>query len=136
AAVRRARLPADAVPSAAMTAPEQAAGRVPLIPVQAGEVLTEARFAATETPGHVAVPVRPHDPAVVELVHPGARVDLVSSEAGGAGHVLATDVTVVSVVATDGTATQGSFVVVALPEALGHQVAAATLNTRITITLR
>ncbi|AUS78398.1 hypothetical protein C1701_08475 [Actinoalloteichus sp. AHMU CJ021] len=135
-AVRGAQLPPEAVPAAALTAPDQAAGRFPLVPVQAGEVLTEARFAVAGRPGHIAVPVRPHDPAVVDLVRPGARVDLVSLDPGGAGHVLATDVTVVSVVDADGAATQGSFVVVALPETLGHQVAAATLRTQITITLR
>ena len=70
-------------------------------PARRGEVITDVRLAEPvgpdPGPGRVAVPVRPADPAIVDLLGPGMHVAvLVVSEAGEAS-VLAADAVVLVV---------------------------------------
>jgi len=75
-------LPPSAVPSGALHG--SAVGRVLAGPMRKGEPLTDARVLGDAllqgyAPGTVATPVRITDPAAVRLLHPGDRIDVLSS---------------------------------------------------------
>lgn len=75
----RASVPADRV-----TDPARVLGRVVGAPLGRGEAVAEhdvvGNAVAARRPGLTAVPVRLSDPAVVALLRPGDRVDLVSAD--------------------------------------------------------
>lgn len=78
-------IPADTVPSGALTEDAETDGLLLNAPVRRGEVITDARLsdppARPYGPGLVAVPVRVADPGAVGLLTPGSRVDVLA--AGG-----------------------------------------------------
>lgn len=128
-------------PAAALTTPTQATGRVLTSATTAGEPLTRARLLGPENshlttsdPNAAAVPFRLADPAVADLLTPGARVDVVTvSENGPDPQILATDATVLTVRQPT---KDSSLVVIALPREEATRVAAAALGQPVAVTLR
>ncbi|GAA3846785.1 hypothetical protein GCM10022243_11130 [Saccharothrix violaceirubra] len=88
--VRTTEIPATLAPPGAAT-PTSAEGRTLGSPAGAGEILTDARL-TTADPDTATVAVKPTDPAVLTLLKPGGRVDVVT-ETG----VLAENATVIAV---------------------------------------
>lgn len=86
--LRRVELPPDAVPAGALRPGAAVAGQVLAGPMRSGEPLTDARLVGptllaglAEGRGRfVAAPVRIADPAVVALLRPGDRVDVLAAE--------------------------------------------------------
>ncbi|MBV2361988.1 SAF domain-containing protein [Streptomonospora nanhaiensis] len=78
-------LPAGAVPDGALEPSHPTVGRSLSGPVGRGEVITRARLADPPARGHgpgmVAAPLRVPDPGVVDLLHPGSRVDVLAAPA-------------------------------------------------------
>ncbi len=138
--VRVARAPSSLRPAAALTDAEQVVGRVLAGAASAGEPITRARLVGPENsrlttgdPSAVAVPVRLADPAVAELLSPGARVDVVTVAADLPGSVvLAADATVVTVRGDS----DDRLVVIALPRESATRVASVSLGQPVAITLR
>jgi Flp pilus assembly protein CpaB len=139
--VRVARAPSSLRPAAALTDADQVVGRVLAGAASAGEPITRARLVGPENsrlstgdPRAVAVPVRLADPAVAELLSPGARVDVVTVSADSlpGSVVLAADATVVTV---RGDA-DDRLVVIALPREAATRVASVSLGQPVAITLR
>lgn len=139
--VRVARAPSSLRPAAALTDADQVVGRVLAGAASAGEPITRARLVGPENsrlttgdPDAVAVPVRLADPAVAELLSPGARVDVVTVAADSLPEsvVLAADATVVTVRGDS----DGRLVVIALPRESATRVASVSLGQPVAITLR
>ncbi len=149
--LRVVRAPESLRPPAALTAADQATGRVLTGAASRGEPVTRTRLVGPENsrlttgdPDAVAVPVRLADPEVATLLAPGARVDVVTvAPRGGAGAVvLAADVTVVTVRAAEqddavqaGTR-PGRLVVIAVPRASAARLASVSLGQPVAVTLR
>jgi Flp pilus assembly protein CpaB len=144
-------LPATVVPAGAMTDLAALTGRVLASAARAGEPITDVRLVgpelvALQAPdgGTATVPVRLSDPDVAELLHPGAKVDVVSvGERDTEPTVLAEQATVVTVLdeqrstfGRQGRSQQGRLVVVVLPRQAATRVAAASLSQPLTVTLR
>jgi pilus assembly protein CpaB len=141
--LRLVHAPASLRPAAALTAPDQATGRVLAGAASQGEPVTRTRLVGGENsrlstgdPSAVAVPVRLTDPEVAALLVPGARVDVVTvspdGEAGGV--VLAADATVVTV--REEADQSGRLVVIAVPRATATRLASVSLGQPVAITLR
>jgi Flp pilus assembly protein CpaB len=140
------QLPADLLPTGALSTVRAATGHVLGGALRAGEPITDVRLVDTSFPGGApgtsAVPVRLADPAVADLLHPGARVDVVTTDqtddpASSAGSVLATGAIVLTVRDADTAPGQhGRLVVLALPEQVAIRVAAVSLRQPVTVTLR
>jgi len=94
-------LQAQQVPDGAVLDPAQAQGQVLAGRARRGEVITDARLVdpvgPNPGPGRVAVPVRPADPAIVDLLGPGMHVAIVLVEESGAATVLADDAIVLAI---------------------------------------
>lgn len=128
-------------PAAALTTPAQATGRVLTSATTAGEPLTRARLLGPENsrlaasdPNAAAVPFRLADPAVADLLTPGARVDVVTvSENAPDPQILATNAAVLTVRQPT---KDSSLVVIALPREEATRVAAAALGQPVAVTLR
>lgn len=137
--LRTATYPAALAPTGALT--PDAAGQVLAGPLRAGEPVTDLRIAGPELvarlagPEAAAVPVRPADPAVAQMLRAGDRVDVVTLGVDGHGTVVAGDAAVLTVLPPDD-ATGGRLVLVALPRETATQVAAASLADTVTLTLR
>ncbi|MFL6126104.1 SAF domain-containing protein [Actinophytocola sp.] len=135
------RLSPSLRPRAALTTPAEATGRVLASATTAGEPLTRARLVGPENsrlsagdPTASAVPFRLADPAVADLLTPGARVDVVTVARSSADPlVLATNATVLTIRRADADA---SLVVIALPREEATRVAAAALDQPVAVTLR
>ncbi|TDV45386.1 SAF domain-containing protein [Actinophytocola oryzae] len=135
------RLPASLRPPAALTSPREVAGRVLASATTVGEPLTRVRLIGVENSrlaaggsDVAAVPFRLSDPAVADLLTPGAAVDVVTVEPDDTGPwVLAADATVLTVRRADDDA---RLVVLALPREEATRVAAAALDSPVTVTLR
>lgn len=144
--VRLVRAPAALRPAAALDGDDEVAGRVLAGAATAGEPITRVRLVGPENtrlttgePDAVAVPVRLADPAVADLLTPGARVDLVTlDQRGTVGALLASDATVVTVRADTGgaPARQGRLVVIAMARDTATRVASISLGQPVTVTLR
>lgn len=89
-------------PDGALRSSADAVGKALGAPVRRGEVLTDIRLAdgapPDAGPGRVAVPVSLPDPAVVDLLHPGTHVTVVSL---GSDHATGDNTSVAVVVARD-----------------------------------
>lgn len=77
-------LPAGAVPPGTFSSPSELAGRRLATPLLAGTPVSETSLVGAglltgAPPGTAAVPVRPADPSVLELLRPGQLVDVVQS---------------------------------------------------------
>ncbi|QXJ24241.1 flagellar biosynthesis protein FlgA [Actinomadura graeca] len=145
-------LPPGAVPSGALRT--GATGRVLAAPVRRGEPLTDARVLGDAllrgyASGTVASPIRISDAATVRLLHPGDRIDVLStgpsptdarppddeSQSRDPARVLVSGVPVVTVPPReDGNAQEGALVLVATdrPQAATLASAAGTLSLTIT----
>jgi len=134
-------LPPSLRPQAALTMPTEVTGRVLASATTTGEPLTRARLVGRENsrlsagdPTASAVPFRLADPAVADLLTPGAHVDVVTVAPSSTDPlVLATNATVLTVRRADADA---SLVVIALPREEATRVAAAALNQPVAVTLR
>lgn len=143
--VRNRAEPAALLPSGALTSADSVVGRVLGASVRAGEPLTDVRLlgpADDALTAHdatlAAVPVRLADPGVAGLLHPGARVDVITLDPDRqTDPVLASDATVLAVRNADSATGQpGQLVVLALPRSAATRLAAASLRQPVTVTLR
>jgi pilus assembly protein CpaB len=144
-----ARLPPSDVPSGALTRADAALGRTLAAPVRRGEPLTDValvgpRLVDALGPGLVAAPVRIADPAVVRLLLPGDRVDVLAAPADPASRattrVAAADAEVLAVPRpeSDDSATgsvDGALVVLATTAEVAEVLAAASTEDRLSVTL-
>ncbi|MQA11590.1 MAG: hypothetical protein GEU98_24170 [Pseudonocardiaceae bacterium] len=146
--LRTVQVPDAMRPANALRVPGQASGRVLAGAARQGEPLTDTRLVGPENtalttgkPGGnaAAVPVRLADPAVAELLSPGARVDVVAQQDAGY-QVLAENASVITAVAArdtgDEVAGEGRLVILALPGDAATRVAASSLTRAVTVTLR
>jgi Flp pilus assembly protein CpaB len=94
-------------PDGALTDPAPAVGRTLAGAVRRGEMLTDVRLVdpigPQPGPGRVAVPIRPADATVVELLRPGMHVAVVSVTEDGAAAVLVPDAVVLLIGGADRT---------------------------------
>jgi Flp pilus assembly protein CpaB len=142
------RMPGRLAPAGALPRADAALGHILDGPVRAGEPITDVRLLgtadtsmSTSDPNAASVPVRLSDPGIAELLHPGTRVDVVTSSevdaASPTAQVLASDAMVMAVRGQDSASSQhGPLVVLALPRQFATQVAAASLHQSVTVTLR
>lgn len=131
--------PPELAPTGALRSVAAAADRVLVGAAHAGEPITDVRLLdapAGAGPDGAAVPVRLADAGVAALLRPGSRVDVVTigSRAGEAA-VLATDATVLAVMAEEKGA-KGRLVMVGMPRELAGKVAAAALAEQLGVTMR
>lgn len=145
--VRTVHAPANFVPHGALSRPDRAVGRVLASAARAGEPLTDVRLVGSdggrlsEDPNVAAVPIRLSDPGVAELLHPGAKVDVVTLDSAEHGRrLLAGQATVITVTAPSDDRTlgqsNGRLVLISVPAELATRVAAVSLNQPVTVTLR
>ncbi|KAA5836933.1 SAF domain-containing protein [Saccharopolyspora hirsuta] len=138
--VTRRELPVELVPDGALRDSPAALGRVLSAAARRGEPLTDARFngpTAASGGGTVSAPIRLADPEVADFLAPGRRVDIVTAAARSeGGSVLAENTPVIAVQPEQDRRDQGRLVFVGLPERLAGEVAAASLNQTVTVTLR
>ena len=91
----------EQIPDGAVRDPAQAQGQLLAGTARRGEVITDARLAdpvgPDPGPGRVAVPVRPADPAIVDLLGPGMHVAVILVGENGAATVLAADAIVLAI---------------------------------------
>lgn len=143
--LRRARLPAEAVPAGAVALADLVGSRL-AGPVRAGEPLTDRRVLGArlleDYPGRAAVPVRLADPGVAGLLRPGERVDLMRADPQGdaPATLLAPRAVVLAVVGDEpDTLAQpsgtGGLVVAAVEESAAPDVAAAGAAGFLTVAL-
>lgn len=132
------RWPTDLAPAGLTGA---VAGQVLAAPLRQGEAITDLRFVGSELaqahPDLTVMPLRLPDPAVVELLEVGDRVDLsaVDPESGDVSEV-ASDVLVLAIPppgSADSTLT-GRLVVAGITPDRAQFVAAATLQEFLTVT--
>lgn len=120
-----------APPDGVLTA-AQAIGAVLSGPVRKGEVLTDARLVPPGGPrpgtGRVTVPIRPADPATVELLSAGMHVAVLSVDDNGRATVLATDAVVLSIPPPPKSEPGKRLVVLAVPLAAADRVTAISLH--------
>jgi hypothetical protein len=123
-----------AAPDGAVRDPATVVGRILAGPARRGEIITDVRLAdpvgPDPGPGRVAVPVRPADPAIVDLLGPGMHVAVVVVTETGDASVLAGDAVVLVVPAKSDRGSTDRPVVLAVPaEAADPIVAAAVAGT-------
>ncbi|MCW4352067.1 RcpC/CpaB family pilus assembly protein [Hoyosella sp. YIM 151337] len=136
-------------PATALGEAGQAIGQRTASPVRAGEVLTDARILTPHLIGEIAgnaparaVPVRLADPAVAGLLRPGDRVDVLAESAHSRGGsdadsepaALAEDAAVLFIAHVS--ERSDPLVVLALEPPQALAVAAASMTSAITVTLR
>ncbi|HEV7906678.1 MAG TPA: SAF domain-containing protein [Pseudonocardiaceae bacterium] len=113
-------------PPGTLDSPSAAVGKVLTGAARAGEPLNDVRLARVD-PDRVSVAVRLAEAAVADLLRPGDRVDVISTE-----RTLAENAVVVTV----REAKADRLVVLALDRRNATQVAAASLDQPVTVTLR
>jgi len=133
--------PAGTLPDGAVTTLDAAVGATLAGPSRRGEVLTDARVLGSRLtglsvgPNARTVPVHLADAAVLDLIRPGDVVDVLgapSADSTARPRLLAVGAVVVLVSAAAG---DGRVVLVALPAAAAHTLAAATLVQEVTLTI-
>ncbi|OLT41739.1 hypothetical protein BJF85_04845 [Saccharomonospora sp. CUA-673] len=153
--VRTVDLPAAAHPRGALTKSDEIPGQRLMGVAREGEPVTDSRLAdrAPTPAGTVTVPIRLADADLAPLLHPGSRVDIVALGSGaseqGGEQVLASDIPVLSVAASDGPgsadagsgiaahgAGEGPLVLVAARPDPAARLAAVSLSQPVTVTLR
>ncbi|GEE00987.1 flagellar basal body P-ring biosynthesis protein [Gordonia spumicola] len=134
--VRLAPVPASLMPDDAPSLGDVTGARV-TGPVHAGEIIARHRLLDSRLPAELTgdadarlVPVRPADDSSTVFIRTGDAVDLLTED----GDVLARNATVALTPQTDGPERAGP-VLVALPAAAAHRVAAAGLREQITFVL-
>jgi len=119
-------------PDGAIRDPATALGRILAGPARRGEIITDVRLAdpvgPDPGPGRVAVPVRPADPAIVDLLGPGMHVAVVVVSETGDASVLAGDAVVLLVAARSDRGNSDRPIVLAVPEESADQIVASALT--------
>jgi len=139
-------LPAAALPAGYLMPGADVVGRTVASPVRAGETITDVRLVGPAlvgglAPGLVAAPVRVADAAMVALVRPGDRVDVLATLITGDGteptEVVGGDLLVIVVPEAGGTTgySDGALIVVATTPTTARALAAATVTTRLSLTI-
>jgi Flp pilus assembly protein CpaB len=137
---------ATTVPDGAQTAIDALVGTTLAGPARRGEVLTDVRVLGSHLTGLAAgpdarvVPLRLADAAVVDLIRPGDVVDVMGAAGAGsdAKPTLAASHAIVVLVSPKQKAAGAGddrVVLVALPAAAAHALAAATLVQTVTLTI-
>lgn len=130
--VRVLQLPDGAVPDVASIIGSELAAAA-----RRGEVITDVRLADMTGPdpgaGRVAVPIRPADPAIVDLLGPGMHVAVLSVGEDGATVVLAAEAVVLALSDIPQRGSDARPIVVAVPAAAANAVVAATVAGTIAI---
>lgn len=143
--VRKVALASGSVPAGAIGAPAEVTGRTVAGAVRAGEPITDVRVLgpslaalATGSTDATSVPLRLTDPDVADLLRPGDAVTvLVLGERAGDVRALARDAVVLVVQPTSQRrGADGRLVVLGLPAAEAASVAAASLESTLTVTFR
>jgi Flp pilus assembly protein CpaB len=133
--------PAGTLPDGAVTILDAAVGATLAGPSRRGEILTDARVLVSRLtglsvgPNARTVPVHLADAAVLDLIRPGDVVDILGAppaDSTARPRLLAVGAVVVLVSAAAG---DGRVVLVALPAAAAHTLAAATLVQEVTLTI-
>jgi Flp pilus assembly protein CpaB len=133
--------PAGTLPDGAVTTLDAAVGATLAGPSRRGEILTDARVLGSRLtglsvgPNARTVPVHLADAAVLDLIRPGDVVDILGAppaDSTARPRLLAVGAVVVLVSAAAG---DGRVVLVALPAAAAHTLAAATLVQEVTLTI-
>ena len=133
--------PAGTLPDGAVTTLDAAVGVTLAGPSRRGEILTDARVLGSRLtglsvgPNARTVPVHLSDAAVLDLIRPGDVVDILGAppaDSTARPRLLAVGAVVVLVSAAAG---DGRVVLVALPAAAAHTLAAATLVQEVTLTI-
>ncbi|PRY00445.1 SAF domain-containing protein [Allonocardiopsis opalescens] len=142
-AVRTVRVPTALLPDGALRPGSRRAGERVAGPVRRGEVLTDARLDARPHPddfgpGLVAAPVRLTDGGVAALLRPGQRVDLLAAgdATEGAAVRLAERAPVLEVPQAQPDAVDGALIVLALTPQQAAQLAAQTIHSHLSVTIR
>jgi len=124
-------VPTGRLPDGAIAEPAQAIGRELAGAARRGEVLTDVRLTdpagPDPGPGRVAVPVRPSDPAIVDLLGPGMHVAVVTVDESGAATVLAADAVVLVVPDRPDRGSADRPIVLAVPAESADQLVIATV---------
>lgn len=119
-------------PDGVVIEPALAVGRTLAGAIRRGEVLTDVRLVdpigPQPGPGRVAVPIRPADPSVTELLRPGMHVAVVTVADDGAATMLVPDAVVLVIGVADGRRDQEPPVVLAVPAENADQVIGAALG--------
>lgn len=138
--LRTVLLPRTAAPDGALADVATLVGRSVAGPVRRGEPLTDVRLLGSglvRGTGVVAASVRLADPAGAALLRAGDRVDVLAVPADGTAETartVATGLTVLSVPTTaDG---DGALVVLASTPEVAARLAAATVGSRLSVTVR
>lgn len=129
-------------PAGTLTA-TQALGRTTVGPVRAGEPLTDVRVLGRpllDALGDaVAAPVRIADPAAVSLLEVGDRIDVLAADPqGGGARVVVSDAPVLALPGRGASGTDlvsGALVVVAVPPEVARDLAAAGVDSVLSLTL-
>lgn len=123
------------VPDGALDDPAVLPGRVLAGGVRRGEVLTDVRLVPSQGPeagiGRVAVPVRPTDPTILDLLMPGMHVAVLAVGEDGAATLLVEDAVVLAVSGSDdgglGADAPGRSAVLSVPEEAADDVIGGAL---------
>jgi pilus assembly protein CpaB len=134
----------EALPRGALMDSTVAVGRRVIGPVAEGQILTGLDLLSTSSgirPGHVIAPLRLADPEVAVLLQPGAVIDVIAADPeGGEANVVATEVTVLTVPASQSgeeTGTHdGALVLLEVNAKTATLLAAAAANSTVSVTLR
>jgi hypothetical protein len=122
---------ATQVPDGAVMDPTQIVGRELAGRARRGEVITDVRLidpvGPDPGPGRVAVPVRPADPAIVDLLGPGMHVAVIAVGEDGTAAPLATDAVVLVVTADVDRRNTDRPIVLAVPSDSADRIVAAAL---------
>ncbi len=124
--IQAAQIPDGAVQDAALAEGQVLAGRA-----RRGEVITDARLAdpvgPDPGPDRVAVPVRPADPAIVDLLGPGMHVAVILVGQGGAATILAADAIVLAIPLAPERGNSGRPIVLSVPADSADRIVGAGL---------
>lgn len=121
----------EQVPDGAVTDPALLVGRALAGQARRGELITDVRLTPPTGPdpgpGRVAVPVRPADPAIADLLTPGVHVAVLLITETGQSTILAADAVVLVVPDRPDRGSAERPVVLAVPAESADQLVAATL---------
>jgi len=134
----------EALPRGALMDSTVALGRRVIGPVAEGQILTGLDLLSTSwgiRPGHVIAPLRLADPEVAVLLQPGAVIDVIAADPeGGEANVVATEVTVLTVPASqsgeESGTRDGALVLLEVDAKTATLLAAAAANSTVSVTLR
>jgi hypothetical protein len=117
--------------------PTAVIGRILAGPARRGEIVTDVRLVdpagPAPGPGRVAVPIRPADPAIVDLLGPGMHVAVVLVGEEGTATLLATDAVVLVITPPSERGDADRPVVLAVPAESADRIVAAALGGNVAL---